>query len=168
MAGLSLTQLASKANAERLAARRRAEALPSEILPATDSQFSLPISGSESVRVEVETAANWNAKSSVIVQAGQEFQAEKRPAEFEAGLEEHGGKRPRLEGSGVVVPFVIRPTVRNVPISSDASALKDPEVAFSLATSMSLPSDKEAFRVETDLNATALAAQSALLVHSRT
>ena len=56
--------------------------------------------------------------------------------------------------------------IRNMSVSSDASTLKDPEVAFSLATSVSLLSDKEAFRVETDLNATALASQSALLVHS--
>ncbi|KAF5933540.1 hypothetical protein HYC85_029711 [Camellia sinensis] len=42
MAGLSLTKLARKVNAERLAARRRAEALPSEVPPATESQFFLP------------------------------------------------------------------------------------------------------------------------------
>ncbi|KAF5931794.1 hypothetical protein HYC85_027965 [Camellia sinensis] len=164
MAGLSLSKLARKVNAERLATWRRAEALPSEAPPVTTSQFSLPASESESFRViEVETVENRDAESTLIVQACQEVEAEKRTAEFEAGVEEHGGKRPRLEGSDVIVPFVIQPMIKNMPISSNASALKDPEVAFSLATSVSLPSDKEAFRVETDLDATALAAQSALL-----
>lgn len=169
MAGSSLTKLARKANAERLAARRRAEALPFEVPPATESQFSLPVSESESLRViEVETAENRNAESTLIVQASQEVEAEKRPAEFEAGSEEQGGKRPRLEGSNVIVPFVIQPMIKNMPVSFDALALKDPEVTFSLATSVSLPSDMEAFRVEPDLNVTALATQSALLVHIRT
>ena len=71
MAGLSLTKLARKANAERLAARRRAEALPSEVPPATESQFSLPVSESESVHVvDVETAADRNAEPALDVQAG--------------------------------------------------------------------------------------------------
>ena len=64
----------------------------------------------------------------------------------------------------MIVPFVIQSMIKNMPVSSDASALKDPEVAFGVATSVSLPSDMEAFRVEPDLNATALAVQSALLV----
>ncbi|XP_028051955.1 uncharacterized protein LOC114256485 [Camellia sinensis] len=97
MARLSLTKLARKANAKRFAARRRAKALPSEVPPATESQLSLPVSESESLRViEVETTKNRNAESTLIVQAGQEVEeeAEKRPAEFEAGSEEQGGKRP--------------------------------------------------------------------------
>ena len=93
-----------------------------------------------------------------------EGRAEKRARDREVGLEDHGGKRLRMGGSSEVVPFVIRPMVRNMPVPSDASALKDPEVAFGVATSLSLPCDMEAFQLEPDLNATMLAAQSALLV----
>ncbi|GMP95012.1 hypothetical protein CsSME_00044235 [Camellia sinensis var. sinensis] len=46
MAGLSLTQLAKKANAERMAARRRAEAIRTGVPPATETQPSLPVSES--------------------------------------------------------------------------------------------------------------------------
>lgn len=68
----------------------------------------------------------------------------------------------------MTVPFVIQPMIKDTPVSFNASALKDPKVAFSVATCVTLPSDKEAIRLEPDLNATALAAQSALLVHIRT
>ena len=90
---------------------------------------------------------------------------EKRGAEGEDSSE--GGpleKRPRLEESAVVVPFVIEPKIKNLSISSEASALKDAAVAQSLAALGSLPADKATFRAEPDLATIALAAQSAFLV----
>ena len=53
MAGLSLTKLAKKANAERLAARRRAEGLSTEP-PTSESQHSLLVTESESLGIVEE------------------------------------------------------------------------------------------------------------------
>ena len=76
------------------------------------------------------------------------------------------GKRPHLEESDVVY-LVIQPKINNMPISNDASVIKDPAVALSLATSISLPADKATFQGEPDLELIAFAAQSALLVGRR-
>ncbi|XP_028104166.1 uncharacterized protein LOC114303228 [Camellia sinensis] len=54
-----------------------------------------------------------------------------------------------------------------MPISSDASAMKDPTMALRLADSVSLPADKATFREEPDLVTIAFAAQSALLTVGR-
>ena len=61
-------------------------------------------------------------------------------------------------------PFVVHPKIKNTQISADASAMKDPAMALSLATSVSLPADKATFQEEPDLAAIAFVAQSALLV----
>ena len=94
-----------------------------------------------------------------------EEQGEKHSAEGEASSEDSPvDKRPRLEESDVVVPFVVQPKIKDTPISSDASAMKDPAVALSLAASVSLPADKATFQEKPDLEAIAFAVQSALLV----
>ncbi|XP_028106827.1 uncharacterized protein LOC114305890 [Camellia sinensis] len=97
-----------------------------------------------------------------------EDREEKRAVKSEANSEEGpADKQPCLEESSVVVPFVIEPKIKNMPISSEASALKDPAVALSLAASVPLPANKATFRAEPDLVAIALAAQSALLTVRR-
>ena len=160
MAGLSLTKLAKKANAERIATRRREE----EIWAAksqSQSQSSLPV-------IEEVTAKGGSTETKPLVKACVEAEqrVEKRPADVEAdSKEDRADKRPRLEESDVIVPFVIQPKMKNTPIFSDASVIKDPVIALSLATSVSLPADKATFRAEPDLVAITLAAQSALLVH---
>ena len=58
------------------------------------------------------------------------------------------GKRPRLEESDVVVPFVVQPKIKNMAISDDASVIKDPAVALSLATSISNKQKRE-YRIHT-------------------
>ncbi|GMQ10089.1 hypothetical protein CsSME_00053230 [Camellia sinensis var. sinensis] len=158
MAGLSLTKLAKKANAERMAARRRAEEVR---VAESQSQTSLPI-------IE-ETTKNGSTEVEPFVQASVEAEqrVEKCPADVEAGLEERVDKRPSLDESDVIVPFVIQPKIKNMPISSDASVIKDPAVALSLATSVSLPAGRAAFRAEPDLVAIGLTAQSALLAGGR-
>ncbi|GMP52813.1 hypothetical protein CsSME_00018498 [Camellia sinensis var. sinensis] len=142
MAGLSLTKLAKAVNAERMAARRWAE----EIRAAeSQSQSSLPViegmTKNESTELEPFMQASVEAEQRV----------EKRPA----------------DESDVIVPFVIQPKIKNMPISSDVSVIKDPVVTLSLVTSVSLPADKAAFRAEPDLVAIGLAAQSALLAVGR-
>ena len=64
----------------------------------------------------------------------------------------------------MIMPFIIQPKIKNTSIPSDASVIKDPAGALSMATSVSLPADKAAFQVELDLVSIALAAQSAFLV----
>ncbi|GMP33710.1 hypothetical protein CsSME_00006910 [Camellia sinensis var. sinensis] len=159
MAGLSLTKLAKKENAERMASRRRAEEIRAT---ESQSQTSLPV---------IEgTTKNRITEAEPFVQASVEAEqrVEKCPADVEAGLEEdRADKRPRLEESDVIVPFVIQPKIKNTPISSDASVIKDPAVALSLATSVSLPANKAAFWAEPDLVAIGLAAQSVLLAVRR-
>ena len=89
----------------------------------------------------------------------------KRSAEGEAGSEDSlADKRPRLEESDVVVPFIVQPKIRDTPIPFDTSIITDPAVALSLAASVSLPADKASFHAVPDLVAIALSAQSALLV----
>ncbi|GMP93774.1 hypothetical protein CsSME_00043478 [Camellia sinensis var. sinensis] len=150
MAGLSLTQLAKKANAERMAARRRVEAIRTGVPPATETQPSLPVSETEG------TEENRNAEAELVVQVNREaeLRVEKCSAEVGAGSEDNH----------VIVPFVIQPKIKNTPIPSDALVIKDPAVTLSMATSVSLPADKVAIRVEPDLVSIALAAQSAFLV----
>ncbi|GMP76120.1 hypothetical protein CsSME_00032933 [Camellia sinensis var. sinensis] len=156
MAGESLTQLARKKNAECIAARRKAEAIR---FGPTPTESSKPIIVEETAQVHVAEMEK-DAERPIP-----KDQAEKRIAESEAGSEENPvDKQPRLEESGVVTPFVVEPKIKNMSISSEASALKDPAVALSLAASVSLPADKATFRAEPDLVAIALAAQSTLLV----
>ena len=63
-----------------------------------------------------------------------EERGKKHSAEREAGSEDSlADKRPRLEESDVVVPFIVQPKIRDMPISSDASIITDPAVALSLA-----------------------------------
>ncbi|XP_028064495.1 structural maintenance of chromosomes protein 2-like [Camellia sinensis] len=104
MAGLSLTQLAKKANAERMAARRRAEAIRAGVPPTTESQPSLPISESQPSLPVIEegTAEKRSAEAELVVQADHEAEqrVEKRPAEVVAGLEDNcADKRPRMATS---------------------------------------------------------------------
>ncbi|XP_028066145.1 uncharacterized protein LOC114269083 [Camellia sinensis] len=95
-------------------------------------------------------------------------QGKKCSTEGEAGSEDiPADKRPRLDESDVVVPFVAQPKIKDTPISSDASAMKDPAVALSLAALVSLPVDKATFQEELDLVAIAFAAQSTLLTVGR-
>ncbi|GMP32323.1 hypothetical protein CsSME_00006132 [Camellia sinensis var. sinensis] len=160
MAGLSLTKLAKKANAERLAARRRAKEIR---IAKSQSQSSLPVIKG--------TTKNRTAKAEPFVQASvqAEQRLERRPADVDADSEEDcADKRPRLDESNVIVPFVIQPKIKNTPISCDASVIKDPAVALSLAKFVSLLADKAAFRAELDLVAIGLAAQLALLVYTWT
>ncbi|KAF5933087.1 hypothetical protein HYC85_029258 [Camellia sinensis] len=84
---------------------------------------------------------------------------ERRHADVDADSEERADKRPRLDESD--------PRQKNAPISCDASVIKDPAVALSLATSVSLLADKAVFRAEPDLIAIRLAAQSAFLAVGR-
>ncbi|XP_028059841.1 uncharacterized protein LOC114263492 [Camellia sinensis] len=142
-----------------MAARRRAE----EIRAAeSQSQSSFPVieGTAKNGRTEAEPFAQ------ASVEAGQKV--EKRPADVETGSEEdRADKQPHLEESDVIVPFVVQPKIKNTPISSDASVIRDPAVALSLATSVSLPADKATFRAEPDLVVIALAAQSPLLAVGR-
>ena len=64
----------------------------------------------------------------------------------------------------VFEPFVIHPRMKNASILSNRSAIKDPVVALSVASALSLPADKTTFRAEPDVVSIALAAQSAILV----
>ncbi|XP_028102798.1 uncharacterized protein LOC114302039 [Camellia sinensis] len=99
---------------------------------------------------------------------GAEQRGKKCSAEGGAGSKDSPvDKRPRLEESDVVVPFVVQPKIKDTPISSDAFAMKNPTVALSLAASVSLPADKATFREEPDLVAIAFVAQSALLTVGR-
>lgn len=103
MARLSLTQLAKKKNTERMATRRRAEVIRSEVPPAVEAQPSLPVTKEEMAQTGI-------VESEAVVQANQEAEwTEKRPAEVEAGFEENcADKWPRLEESDVIVPFVTK------------------------------------------------------------
>ncbi|GMP83226.1 hypothetical protein CsSME_00037215 [Camellia sinensis var. sinensis] len=155
MAEKNLTEMARKRNAERMAAQRKVEATRSGPIPTESSK---PIIVEETAHVDVaetEKAADRSIS---------EDREEKRAAEDEVNSEENPvDKRPCLEESDVVVPFVVQPKIKNTPISSETSALKDLAVVLSLATSVSLLADKATFRSEPDLVAIALAAQSARL-----
>ncbi|GMQ09411.1 hypothetical protein CsSME_00052800 [Camellia sinensis var. sinensis] len=96
-------------------------------------------------------------------------EGEKPSAEFGADLfEELVDKRPRMEKlQDIKVPFIIQPKIKNTPISVDASALKNPVVVLSVASSISLPVDRAVFRAEPDVVLIALAAQSAVLAAGR-
>ncbi|XP_028076612.1 uncharacterized protein LOC114278707 [Camellia sinensis] len=65
------------------------------------------------------------------------------------------------------VPARFQPRIKNVLIASDASALKDPAMALSMASSISLLADRTAFCAEPDLLSIALAVQSAILTVGR-
>ncbi|GMP78687.1 hypothetical protein CsSME_00034524 [Camellia sinensis var. sinensis] len=164
MAGESLTQMARRKNAKRMATQRKAEADRSEPPPVAGVESSLPTLVEKTVQIDT-------AETKHIVVDQQDNQeakhkGEKRSAEHEADSSENlTGKRPRIEESDLVVLFIIQPRIKNVPVASDASAVKDAAVALSVASSISLPVDRATFRVELDLLSIALAAQSAILVH---
>ncbi|KAF5933381.1 hypothetical protein HYC85_029552 [Camellia sinensis] len=161
MAGESLTQMARKKNAERMAARKKVEAARSgpALVESSEPVIEEPAKIVEAEKVkEVEQPVidewlipeKWGKKCS---------------AKGEAGSEDSlADKRPCLEESDVVVPFIVQPKIRDTPIPSNASIITDLAVVLSLATSVSLPADKASFHAMTDLVAIALSAQSALLV----
>lgn len=161
MAGESLTQLARKKNAVRMAARKKAEAVISK--PTLTKTF-VPVIEE---MVQVAAAETGKAVEQQIVEERliPEERGKKRSAEGEVGSEiSSPDKRPRLEESNVVAPFIVQPRIKDMPISSNASAIEDPAVALSLAASNSLPADIAAFRAVPDVMAVALSAQSVLLV----
>ncbi|GMP73308.1 hypothetical protein CsSME_00031097 [Camellia sinensis var. sinensis] len=161
MAQESLTQMARKRNAERMAARRKTEAIRSGPTPTKSVE---PIIVEETVHVDMAEAEKAADRPNLEERLISEDRGEKRVAKGEAGSEENPvDKWPRLEESNVVVPFVVQPKIKNTSISSKASTLKDPAVALSLVALISLPADKATFRAEPDLVAITLAAQSALL-----
>ncbi|XP_028068483.1 cilia- and flagella-associated protein 45-like [Camellia sinensis] len=76
--------------------------------------------------LEVVTVEGGSTETKPLVQASVEAEqrVEKRPADVEAGSEEdRADKRPRLEESDVIVPFVIQPKMKNTLIFSDASTV---------------------------------------------
>ncbi|XP_028100385.1 myosin-8-like [Camellia sinensis] len=175
MVGESLMQLERRKNAERMAARRRAETIRSK--PTATIESSLPVIAEEMAQIEMAETEQPVERLS----QRNDPRREKRPAESEVDYEEIPtdkrpcikesdsvvDERPRIEESDSVVAFVVQPRIKNVSISSDASALKDPTVALSMASPISLSTDRETFRTEPDLLAIALAlaAQSAILEH---
>ncbi|XP_028119758.1 caldesmon-like [Camellia sinensis] len=157
MAKESLSKLARKKNADCLAARQKAKAITSKTALPESSESVVVVETAQIVSVETERSAKCLTPEA-------DKGREKRPADFEAVSEEIPvEKRPRLEESDMVVPFVVQSKIKNMSISSDASAVKDPVVALSLASSVLLPADKTAFCSESDVLAIALAAQTALL-----
>ncbi|KAF5932169.1 hypothetical protein HYC85_028340 [Camellia sinensis] len=119
MAGESLTQMARKKNAEHMAARKKAEAARSG--PAL-------VVSSDPAKTSKEVG------QPVIERLIPEERGKKRSAEGEAGSEDSlADKRPHLEESDVVAPFIVQPKIRDTPIPSDASIITDPAVALSLA-----------------------------------
>ncbi|GMP71664.1 hypothetical protein CsSME_00029985 [Camellia sinensis var. sinensis] len=154
----SLTQIARQKNTERMAARRRAEA------ERTESPPHLPDARAESpppALVEATIQTDVVETEPVVDQLEgkvTEHREEKRPAEHEADYSENlVDKRPRMEESDLVVPFIIQPRIKNVPVASDASTVKDVAMALSLASSISLPVDRATFRAEPDLLSIAMA-----------
>ncbi|GMP78686.1 hypothetical protein CsSME_00034524 [Camellia sinensis var. sinensis] len=158
--------MARRKNAKRMATQRKAEADRSEPPPVAGVESSLPTLVEKTVQIDT-------AETKHIVVDQQDNQeakhkGEKRSAEHEADSSENlTGKRPRIEESDLVVLFIIQPRIKNVPVASDASAVKDAAVALSVASSISLPVDRATFRVELDLLSIALAAQSAILAEVR-
>lgn len=102
-----------------MAAQRRVETIRSK--PAT-AQSSEP--GVIEETAQVETAETELVAERLSPEADQ--RGEKCAAESEAGFEENPiDKWPRLEESDLAEPFVVQPRIKNVPISSNSSALKD-------------------------------------------
>lgn len=72
-----------------------------------------------------------------------EHKCEKRSTKHEAVYSEDPvDKRPRLEESDLVLPFIVQPRIKNMSVGSDTSAIRDPAVALSLASSISLLADR--------------------------
>ncbi|GMP49010.1 hypothetical protein CsSME_00016152 [Camellia sinensis var. sinensis] len=166
MVGKNLTQMARKRNAERMAARQKAVAIRSGLVPTESVAPTVVEETAHIVMAETEKEVE---RPITKVRPISEDRGEKRSAEGEDGSKEGPiEKWPRLEESTVVAPFVIEPKMKNMLISSEASALKDPAVALSLAASVSLLADKATFRTEPDLVTIALAAQSTLLAMKAT
>ncbi|XP_028070132.1 uncharacterized protein LOC114272609 [Camellia sinensis] len=116
--------MARNRNAERIAVRQKTEASHSGPAPIESSQPVMVKETAQVVSAELDKVAKQHIPEERLIQ---EEQSKKHTAEGEAGSEESpADKWPRLEESDVVVPFVIQPKIKNTPISSDASALKDP------------------------------------------
>ncbi|GMP68160.1 hypothetical protein CsSME_00027873 [Camellia sinensis var. sinensis] len=83
--------------------------------------------------------------------------------------EESIDKRQGLElfSSDLAEPFVIQPRMKNAPVLSSGLAIKDPVVALSVASVLSLPSDKAAFHAESDVVSNTLVVQLAILAAGR-
>ncbi|XP_028074771.1 uncharacterized protein LOC114277128 [Camellia sinensis] len=164
MASESLTQLARRKNAMRMAACRRAEAERVQPPPPPpdareETPPPAPVEQAETEVAEMEPVVD-QLEGQVM-----EHKGEKHPAKYEADYsEEPIDKRPLMEESDLVVSFTIQPKIKNMSVAFDASIIRDPGVALSLASFISLPVDRVAFRAEADLLAIALATQSAILV----
>ncbi|CAL5324424.1 unnamed protein product [Camellia sinensis] len=154
-----------KRNAERMTARKKAEAIHSGFVPTESVQ---PIVVEESAQVVIVKTEKDVERPIIEELLISEDRGEKRSAEGKGGSKDGPvDKRPCLEESAVVAPFIIEPKIKNMPISSEASALKDLAVALSLAAAVSLPADMATFRAKPDLATVALAAQSAFLTIGR-
>ncbi|XP_028062967.1 uncharacterized protein LOC114266277 [Camellia sinensis] len=155
---------------QRMAARKKAEAIRSglvltEYVQPTVLQHTIVEESARVVIAETEKDVERPITEDRLIS---EDRGEKRSAEDRDVSEKVPvDKRPCLEESAVVAPFIIEPKIKNMSISSEASALKNPGVALSLAAAVSLPADKVTFRAETDLATVALATQSALLTVGR-
>ena len=104
--------MAKQRNAERMAARRRAEAERNQPpRPSPDAREETP-----PIPVE-EVAQNEMAEMETVVdqQEGQvtEYRGEKRPANHDTVYSEDPvDKRPCLEESDLVVPFIVQPKIK--------------------------------------------------------
>ncbi|XP_028099777.1 uncharacterized protein LOC114299268 [Camellia sinensis] len=142
--------MARKKNTERMAARKKAEAAHSE--PTVIETF-IPVI-EETTQVAAAEAEK-DVEQVIEERLVPEEQGKKRSGEGEAGAEiSPTSKRPRLEESDVGAPFIVRPKIKDTPISSDALAIEDPAMALSLAALISLPADTAAFRAVPDVMAT--------------
>ncbi|GMP79111.1 hypothetical protein CsSME_00034780 [Camellia sinensis var. sinensis] len=167
MAGQSLAQLDRRKNTKGMASCRRAEVERNEPPPSSpDARAETPPAPVKDL-VQTDVAEK---EPVVDQQKGQvtEHMEEKRPAEHEADYSQGPvDKRPCMEESDLVVPFIIQPRIKNMPVASYESAIRDPAVALSLASSISLPIHRATFRTEADLLAITLAAESAILAAER-
>ncbi|XP_028058963.1 uncharacterized protein LOC114262766 [Camellia sinensis] len=149
MVGESLTQMARRKNVERMAAQRKFEAKRSEPSLVARAESSPPIPMEKMTQIDTAKMEH------IVDQQGNqeaEHRGEKHPAEHEAdSVENLTDKQLCIEESDLVVSFIIQPRIKNVPIASDALAVKDPAVALSMASSISLPIDRATFRAEPDL-----------------
>ncbi|XP_028127597.1 uncharacterized protein LOC114324076 [Camellia sinensis] len=120
-----------------MAVRRRAKAEQNQPPPPPpDAREEIPPAPVE----EVETAVV-KTESAVDQQEGQvtEQMWKKCPTVHrEDSLEEPIDKRPRMDESDLVVSFTIQPRIKNMSVASDTSTIRDPAVALSLASSISL------------------------------
>ena len=124
-----------------MALRRRAEAVRSETPPAMVAASTVaPVAESTPPVTAEETTQPETAEMEFVRQSNEgERRGEKCPVDREAECEEDkSDKRPRVEESDLVLPFTIQPRIRNMSISSASLALRDPAVALSMASSISV------------------------------